>query len=466
MTEHPPGWSEADARHRRATAAACVLVILLAGMLVHPMGAQSASRYALTGAMWDDHSLSIDGYYVGVDRAVADGRTFSDKALGQPLFAVPVYAAYRAMGGEPARVERVDENLGLWLVTLWSAVLPAAVLVAMMAAVSRAVSHRWAARAAVTAWAGTVLLPLTAVLFGHVLAATCLFAAFVLLMRAERMHHSLLAGALAGAAVVTEYTTALGVVVLVIWLAASHRRRLAWFVTGGLGPAVVLGIYNLLAFGSPWTLSYQFNAFHDVASTARPLLHMFTMPTADNVSQLFLGPRGFLLATPVVLLGVWGLMTLIRRPQHRALGWVALAMFGVFLLIPVFWQNPWGGDSPGPRYMAPAMAFLAPGIAAAWERRRILTSGTAVVSILTMGLATLTNPIAIPPGAPGGLAIWLAFGLHGRWAPTLPGLAVGRTAGLVLYSTVVAVAVIFLVRATLPSRVAGAGPSLVDQELT
>ena len=71
---------------------------------------------ALTAAIWDDGTLVLDRYeaQLSVDRAVRDGHLYSDKAPGQPLLAVPFYAMYRGVGGEPVEaVEQLAEVFAL-----------------------------------------------------------------------------------------------------------------------------------------------------------------------------------------------------------------------------------------------------------------------------------------------------------------------------------------------------------------
>jgi hypothetical protein len=442
--------------NRAALVAPALVVLVLAGFLVQALNAQAASRYGLTGAIWDDHSVSLDGYPIGSDRAEAGGHTFSDKAPGQPLLAVPVYAAYRLVGGEPARTQKTDENLGLWWVTLWSATIPAAALVAMMTLVVGDVSRTRAAAAALLTWGGTILAPFSTVLFGHVLATAFLFGTLVVIYRYNTFRTAVAAGLLAGLAVLTEYTAVLGVVVLGVWILVRHRPRLLGFIAGGLSPVLVLLIYNLIAFGSPWTISYQFNAFHDVSATARPLLHMFTFEsTLENATQLLFGPRGFFLATPLVVIGLWGLISLARSGPRRDIGWLGLAMFAVFLLIPLFWGNPWGGDSPGPRYMTPAMAFLAPGIAVGLTKARLFTVGAAVASCVTMGLATLTNPVGVRADDRGGLGSWIRLGLDGQWAPNLATIGFGRLIGTLVYAAAAVLVFTYFVRTAKAGRAEG-----------
>ena len=96
----------------------------------------------------------------GVDFAEKDGHLYSDKAPAQPVLAVVPYLAYKAVGGESAEVHlRVHGNYGLWWISLWSAALPLAALVVVMARLAAPYSERWALPAAVAMGFGSLLFP-------------------------------------------------------------------------------------------------------------------------------------------------------------------------------------------------------------------------------------------------------------------------------------------------------------------
>lgn len=88
-------------RPDRVDVALGLLILAISVPIVQPLRAQQASRYALTGALWDDRSVWIDDYPLGVDQAEHDGHVVSDKSPGQPILAVPPYALYRLVGGSP-----------------------------------------------------------------------------------------------------------------------------------------------------------------------------------------------------------------------------------------------------------------------------------------------------------------------------------------------------------------------------
>nr|PZN32128.1 MAG: hypothetical protein DIU67_08675 [Actinomycetota bacterium] len=439
---------------------AAVLVLLVAGTLVHPYMAQQASRYALTAAVVERGTVQLDAYerVLGIDKAAKDGHLYSDKAPGQPLLAVPFFAVGKLFGVEDATILRIDGNLGLWWVTFWCSSFAGALLVVLMIRRATVVEPEAGVAPVLAVFFGTMLLPFSALLFGHVTAAAFLFASYVCLE--ARPHpagwrRATLAGLFAGLAVLTEYTAALGVIVLfgvVLW---RHRRSWWQFVAGGVPPALVLGVYNHFAFGAWYRLSYQYTAFSGVRSEARGFFESFSSPAAENLLALFLHGRGLLVATPVVLIAVAGAATHLRKRDVDSV--VAVAMFAAFLLLPFFWENPWGGDSPGPRYMTPLLPFLTVPFVRAWRRWRLLAIASMAVSVVTMLAATLTNPF-VHRDDPAGLGLWLTEMLEGRFVPTLFTMAAGP-AGWLLHLALAAGALVMLGRAPAPGRgVVGAVP--------
>jgi hypothetical protein len=411
-----------------------LFVVALVGPLLHDYGAQQASRYTLTAAIWEEQTVKLDSYEhaLGIDRAVRDGHVYSDKAPLQPLLGVPFYAVYKVVGGESATTLRVSENLGLWWMTLWMSVIPLGLLAVAMYRVARQFVPR-ALPPVVAFTVGTMMLPFGSVLFGHELVALFLFLAFYP-FAAEGPSRTavILAGAAAGAAVAVEYTAAIGVVVLcglVLW---RQPHRFAWFVVGGLPFVILLAVYHTVAFGSPLTHPYQWSAFSGVVTEAADPLGIFSTLHPERVLQIFFAGRGFLIASPLVVMGLVGSVWLARGgdTQRRVAGWVAIAMFVGYLGVVVMWGNPWGGESPGPRYMMPAIPFLAAGVAVVWNRYELLGKVALVIGAVTMGLATITDPL-INREIAGGLPQWIDLAASGEFVPTVYTMALGPAGWLV-----------------------------------
>lgn len=322
---------------------------------------------------------------------------------------------------------RRTENLGLWWVTLWCAAIPLALLAVLVYQLALRFNRRRAMQATLAIIAGTVLLPLGSVLFAHVLTALFLTSAFVLLTREEISTGALVgAGALAGAAVASEYSPAVPVFVLGVYAAWRLRWRAVWFAVGGLPLAVFLGAYQTIAFGSPFATSYGYSIFWGVVTEKRPFLEPFQGLHLEDVFRVFFAGRGIVIATPIVVLALVGLVWMIRyrRGVERQAAAVALAMFAGMLLIVFVWADPWGGGSPGPRYLTSALPPLVLGVSAAWSLRPLWTRIAVGLSVLTMGLATIAHPLIIYD-VPSGLGTWVRLAAGGHFAPSLYTMMIG-----------------------------------------
>jgi GrpB-like predicted nucleotidyltransferase (UPF0157 family) len=402
----------------RADILLAVIVLVVTAPVLQPLMAQQASRYALTAAVWDERTITIDSYdhLLSVDRAERDGRLYSDKAPGQPLLAVPAYALYRALGGHPATEARVFADPGLWAVTFVSAMVPAALLAVAMRRFALRVARRRATHAALAMALGTMLLPFGTVLFSHVLAALLGVVAYlVLTARDEPGPWRLVgAGALAGAAVSVEYTAGIVAVVITAVAVLARRRHGAWVAVGGAGPAALLGIYHTLAFGGPLETGYRHSTFAEVHERG---FMGASLPDPGTLLAVLVGERGLFLLTPIVLLATVGLVALLWRvgaPRRDAVA--GLVVLAAFLSLMSGWGNPTGGASPGPRYVVVALPFLVGGVAWVWERIPSLAWMATLVGAATMGLATFTLPLM--PRTETAVLEWWARVAEGRTAQT------------------------------------------------
>lgn len=419
------------ARHR-VQIGLIVLVLVTSVPIVQPHGAQQLSRMALTAAMWDDGSVQIDGYPLGTDQAERDGHVYSDKAPGQPLFAIPAYAAYRALGGESARHFRQVDNLGLWTVTLWCCVLPAALLILLIARAAARVDSRASAPVAVALVFGTMILPFSTVLFGNILAATLAFAAWLLVTDPVPTRGRLaMSGLLVGFAVLTEYTLALVAGALLVHVIVWHRRRAVAFVAGAAPAVVALLTYQWLAFGAPLNFSYSHSTFG--ARTRELGVEALHPSLISNTVKTLVGERGLFVVNPVTALAIVGLALLLRSSAGivRSSYVVAAVSIASGLAVQFNWSNPTGGDSPGPRYTVATLAFLAPGLAEAWRRWPRASLGTAMFGSVVMLVATWTNPLEAQRSI-GALSIWMGRVFDGEWTGSLYAMAGGPSWGVLL----------------------------------
>lgn len=398
-----------------------VLVLVVTAPIVQLLMAHQASRLAFTAAVWDRGTVQIDAYegILSVDFAEREGRLYSDKAPGQPFLAVPFYGLARAVGAEPGEVERYFDNYTLWWTSLWSSVAPLAALAVMMRRFALRVvgDPRAATAAAVGMSLSTLLLPFATVLFSHVLAAALCFGAYLAGRDPDAPPRRLAAaGLLGGLAVVTEYTAGIVVVVLGVLIVYRHGPRVVAYAAGGLPAVAVLLAYNAVAWGSPTEFSYDnsgsFEEFHQQG------LFGIRIPSPSLTAQVLFGERGLLTLTPIVLVGVIGLVQLASRRRTREVGVVGLVVFGLFVAVQGGWFSVTAGASPGPRYVVAALPFMAVGVAQAWRWSRAVVVLAGVVGAVPMLLAIFTNPLAQPTET-FAAGHWAWRIVEGRWGMTL-----------------------------------------------
>ena len=345
-----------------------VLVALAALPPISLTGPQDRTRYELTRHLVLHHTLVLEpGLF---DRAVFNGRTYSDKAPGMSFLAVPAYELERGAGIAKAPADwQAKGDPSLWLIrVLTSGVLFLVAVFIVGRLGERLVAGTGAATAAIFGVA-TLAGPLAPTLFEHDAAGAFAIAAFALAWLGRRPYTVALAGLCAGTAVLFQYATALIALALLVYCAWRHRRTAGWFLAGAVPPALALGAYNWSAFGSPFHLSYRYIA-NVYAERQHHGFFGIGAPTLGGLKEVLVGSRGLLYFSPVLVAAAVGLWLLWRRGT-RAEALLAAVVVVLFLLLDAGYFLVYGGGTPGPRFFAPALPFLAlglPCVLARWPR--------------------------------------------------------------------------------------------------
>jgi len=423
-------------RGRRVAVALCLLGIGYASLFQSYSWNQTAS-FDLIRAL-SHGQLTIDPYQANTgDKAFYHGHWYSARAPGLAMFCLPAFELLKAVGLEgwahhnPAQP---NGNLMIPLVGIWGNVLPAMVGLAIIWWVGERLAPPFGLAAAFAVGLGTLVLPLGTLLFTHMLAACLALAAFALAF-AERQGNPrplrlAVAGALAGYATTSEYPLFLAAVAVGLYavlhpLARGMRARLgrAGAYGAGLGLGLLpLAIFNLLAYGSPLHVAYdniprQQQGFFGIKA---PSLHV--------AITLLLSSRGLFTTAPVLLVAVVGVVVL-HRQGRRAEAWLIAAICALYLTYNSGYWLPFGGASPGPRFLLPAVAFLAIGLAPAFSRLPRVGLALAAASIVVTVVATLTHPLV---GYETEVVRWSRELFAGNFQPTIASsFGLGRSFGAV-----------------------------------
>ena len=356
-----------------------VLVAMTALGFAYGSGWPDVSRLGLTQSVALHGSLRIDRYAPQTrDRARYRGHWYSDKAPGISLVALPTFEAMRTL----RVVHSNDEERGIWhdrglLIAsrLLTGGLAYVLCVLLVGLAADALRPGTAVPVGATFALGTMALPLAATVLAHTAAGATALLAFLL----ARGRRALLAGVCAGAAVVLEYQAAILAVAIGLFLLWRLRspRALGLYVLGALPLLVLLGAYDWSAFGSPFHLSYGYVV--DFPQQQHNLLGVGA-PTLRGLREVLIGHRGLLVFSPVLILAAAGLVVLWRRGL-RAEAVLCGSVSAAFVLLAAGYYDPLGGLSPGPRFVAPALPFLALGLCEAFARWPAPTGAFALVSV-------------------------------------------------------------------------------------
>ncbi len=365
------------------------------------------------------------------DVAFYRGHFHPNKAPGTSLLAVPgyflVFHLERLLGLDPDGWRTLTVNA--WLVSVLSVGLLSALGCVLFHRLALIISNGRALPSLLTALAlafGTMFFPYGTMLYEHNVVAVSLVAAFYLLYRArnegspevERLPEGrarlyvALAGLCAGFAAITNYLMAVAVVILGAYavLGTRRARAWAWFGLGVAGPFLLVCAYNVAAFSTPFTTNYAHEnpAFK---SGGGAFLDIFVSPQWDAIPAVLLSPfRGLFFTAPVLLMGVYGLATWFRGSSRRE-AWLSVAIV-VFLLTFMSTFNAWhGGWAVGPRYLSPAVPFLALPLVAAFVRYFKTTCALAAASVAVQLLVT-----AVDPQSPVGVAPLATIPDRPRWS--------------------------------------------------
>ena len=443
----PTSDARAQSRRRSGIAAICVLAFGWA-FVMQSLGWAQTSYFAFVKALGDGNA-QIDKYHWETrDKSWINGQFFSVKAPGLPLLATPAYLVLKAVGGEglsraaadnaresgarlwtykalnisaygysTSRARAVTRQLEVqaplvWALGLLTSVLPALGLLLLIRKISERMLPGYGTAAALTLGMATMVMVFASQFFGHILASLAAFAAFALLMRERRGPPRLaiigLAGLLAGLAVTVEYPLALAGIVIGLYAMlrgdlpkpgfAPKLSRGVVYAAGVIVGVLPLFAYNQWAFGSPATNSYS-NAVdvqgftgHDTLGLNSSGFFGIGVPDPHAALELLLAPRGIITITPVVLVGLYGVW-MMRKNGSRAEANTIIAIVALFFIYDTGYWLPFGGGTPGPRFLIPTLPFIALGFAEAWRRIPATTLVLSACGFVVMTTALVTYPL-------------------------------------------------------------------------
>jgi len=408
----------------RRTLLALLLVGVAYAAMIQSFSWNQTSHYDLVRSL-NEGGTTIDANQQNTgDKVLYKGHYYSARAPGLALFALPFYDTLNLLNAkslaEESQAQRGDDEM-IWMIGLWANVLPGLLLLLLVWRVGERFEPGYGLAGAVMLGLGTLVLPLSTLLFSHVFSAFLGFAAFALMLRERDGPPSPMllaaAGVAMGYAVASEYPVFFVAAVLGLFLLSRRDAldprgvitRAGAYIAGGVLGIVPLLLYNHYAFHS-WTHL----AYSDVPRQHKGFFGI-GLPSLKVLSTLLFDSRGLLTLSPVLIMGGVGTVLLYRRGKRAE----ALTITGICLCYVLYnsgYYLPFGGGFMGPRFMTTMLPFLACPLGIALKRYPGPTVALAAISITTTAIATVTHPLV---GYENETVIWMRLLGSGSFQPTI-----------------------------------------------
>jgi hypothetical protein len=254
-----------------------------------------------------------------------------------------------------------------------------------------------------------MVLPFSTLLFGHTLAAACLIGGFLMAAtwrqsnRPRGAGYFTCIGLLLGFAVLTEYTSILGAVPVLLYVFASRvvrpRRPLSGasavaLLTGFAVPLAVYAAYSIACFGSPLSIGYTYEADEAFRATHAVGVVGVSRPRLDVLYYLTFHPiRGIFLQSPILVASVAALYGMAKQREWRLEAAVVGVTVAAFFLMNAGFGWWWAGWTFGPRLLIPMLWFLSLPLVFVSRRVATLLSILILVSTIQMLIPAAGNPL-------------------------------------------------------------------------
>ncbi len=386
-----------------------LMVLIAYGYFYSQDDVNSNTRLAMVKAVVEENRFAIDSYQAGIlqtgDKAYYAGHFYTDKAIGSSLIGIEFYSWIYRICGQP--VNGIPMQVFKPLLTFLSISLLCAFLAPLLYSFVKQVSNstRYGLLVALAICLGTPLYIYSAAYYGHSLVGMLLFVSFYLWFEMKNEEgisplKTFFSGYLLGYAVLTEYPTALlvliiGLYILFILWKKKKLMDLRLYLFLFLGAAIPLGVfmlYNHSVYGNLLAIGYSDESIASFRAGQSTGLMGIGLPKLVVLFYMtFHTTMGIFWQSPILLLAFIGWFVMLRNPQDRPEAVFSFSVILLYLVLLSGYYDWWGGLAFTPRHIIPVLPFFGLPLAFLPERFRKAALVLAVLSIAQMFVVASTR---------------------------------------------------------------------------
>jgi len=349
-----------------------IFLVFVAFASLGRFGTNPSSRFMLTKDLVLYQQLNLSkqdvDFYSGLDYSIKDGNYFSDKPPGFSFLTIPLYVLGDYFFKIGINLPKSDSfNYGgdanaFFLIVIFVVLFNALGSMKFFDTLRILKFNKKSALITAIIFSfGTLFFVYSYNLFLHSFVASLLiFATYYLLKGKKR--DLIFSGIFLGFSILCEYSIILIVPLFVLYLSRlkNFKKNIFYFLIPIIFELGLLGLYNLLAFGSPFTFSYMISTFVDTQKFDHPL---FT-----GLYELLISNwRGLFFYNPVFLLSIFGF--LLMQKNYKKESFLFLFPFLIYLFFFSTYRYLSGGLAYGPRHLVTIFPFLGFLLAPCFDKR-------------------------------------------------------------------------------------------------
>jgi len=325
------------------------------------------TRFDLSFSLALHGETNIDSYHKNtIDKAFYKGHYYCDKAPGLSFAAVPFILLGKFLS--PNLSWSPDNPIARYILIFIVISVPSALSVYALSHIADALSPGKNNLPLLFCYLGSIVFPFSTMFYDHQFSSVLfLFSVFLFFKRFYNNDRSFIPLSFFGAFLasyssISEYPMFIpSSALLLMWIFKEKKLFYRFIlITGFCFPLILFMYYNKISFGSPFSIGYFFEShpwFHNEMNKG---IGGVTHPNIAVLFNLLFSPhRGLFWAQPFLLLAIPGVFLSLRTKNNYKLFLIFASLFIAYrLLVNSSYYEPYGGFTPGPRFLTPTIPFI------------------------------------------------------------------------------------------------------------